>query len=189
MAKTLIKTLTADDDSELDFVDGTDDVVMDNTYDVYEFHFINMRGDTDREEFCFQVDVDGSTSYDQPITSTFFRAYHYEDDSGAVLAYYTYNDQVPADTVPQKLSMNPDFTEAESSVSGKLTLYAPSSGTYVKHFTAETVCRGDAGAEAFYAAHSVSAGYINTTTAIDKIEFTSDSGNLTAGVIKMFGVS
>ena len=40
-----------------------------------------------------------------------------------------------------------------------------------------------------YAAHAVSAGYINTATAIDKIEFTSDSGNLTAGVIKMFGVS
>jgi hypothetical protein len=189
MAKTLIKTLTASGDSELDFVDGTDDVVMDNTYDVYEFHFVNMRGDTDREEFCFQVDVDGSTSYDQPITSTFLRTYHYESDGGNSFSYYTYLDQVPADAVPQKLSMTPDYTETESSVSGKLTLYAPSSTTYQKHFTAESVCRGDAGGEAFYAAHAVSAGYISTTTAIDKIEFTCDNGNIDAGVIKMFGVS
>ena len=31
-AMTLIKTLTASADGTLDFVDGTDDVVLDNTY-------------------------------------------------------------------------------------------------------------------------------------------------------------
>ena len=38
-----IKKLTSDgSDDDLSFVDGTDDVVLDNTYPVYKFVFINI---------------------------------------------------------------------------------------------------------------------------------------------------
>ncbi len=57
MAKTLIKSLTASSSSSLDFVDGTSDVVMDNTYPVYEFHFVNMHPATDSVSFSFQVNA------------------------------------------------------------------------------------------------------------------------------------
>ncbi len=43
----LIKTLTASSSSTLSFVDGTSDVVLDNTYPIYLFKFINIHPATD----------------------------------------------------------------------------------------------------------------------------------------------
>ena len=44
---TLIKTLTASSSSTLSFVDGTSDVVLDSTYPIYVFKFINIHPQTD----------------------------------------------------------------------------------------------------------------------------------------------
>ncbi len=63
MAKTLIKTLTASSSSSLDFVDGTSDVVMDSTYPVYEFHFVNIHPATDNVDFSFQVNATDGADY------------------------------------------------------------------------------------------------------------------------------
>ena len=41
-AMTHIKTLTASSSSTLSFVDGSSDVVLDNTYPIYLFKFINI---------------------------------------------------------------------------------------------------------------------------------------------------
>ena len=41
-AMTLIKTITASSDSTISFVDGSSDVVLDSTYPVYMFKFINL---------------------------------------------------------------------------------------------------------------------------------------------------
>jgi hypothetical protein len=73
---------------------------------------------------------------------------------------------------------------ADNGCSGVLTLYAPSSTTYVKHFTsrAHSVNGGD------YSQDSFSAGYINDTTAIDEISFKFNSGNIDTGTIYMYGV-
>ena len=38
----LIKTLTASSSATLDFVDGSTDVVLDNTYPIYKLDFINI---------------------------------------------------------------------------------------------------------------------------------------------------
>ena len=73
----------------------------------------------------------------------------------------------------------------DQSVSGVLTLYAPSSTTYVKHFTATTQYSENRD----YSMNSYAAGYINVTAAIDEISFKYSSGNIDAGTIKMFGVS
>jgi hypothetical protein len=48
-AWTLIKTLTASSSATLSFVDGSSDVVLDNTYSVYLFQFINIHPQTDAE--------------------------------------------------------------------------------------------------------------------------------------------
>jgi hypothetical protein len=39
---TLIKTLTASSSATLSFVDGSSDVVLDSTYPIYVFKFINI---------------------------------------------------------------------------------------------------------------------------------------------------
>ena len=41
-AMILIKTLTASSSATLSFVDGTSDVVLDNTYPIYKFVFTNI---------------------------------------------------------------------------------------------------------------------------------------------------
>ena len=43
----LIKTLTASSSGTLSFVDGASSVVLDNTYPIYKFEFINIHPATD----------------------------------------------------------------------------------------------------------------------------------------------
>ena len=75
--------------------------------------------------------------------------------------------------------------DSDQSGAGVLTLYAPSSTTYVKHFVART----QYSQEGNYSMEYGTAGYINTTAAIDEISFKFASGNIDAGVIKMYGIA
>ena len=191
MAKTLIKSLTASSSASLAFVDGTSDVVMDNTYSVYEFHFVNIHLGTLNAELQFQVNStnDAGGGYDtSPITSTFFGAYNDESGGTPAVAYHGGHDIANAADTFQNLTYNQGAASGfdDSSMSGILTLYDPSSTTYVKHFTARTngMMSNPTSVDNF------AAGYINDYQyAIDEIKFQSSSGNIDAGVIKMFGVT
>ena len=50
-----IKTLTASSSGTLSFVDGSSDVVLDNTYRTYVFKFINIHGATENILFTFNL--------------------------------------------------------------------------------------------------------------------------------------
>lgn len=178
MAKTLIATATASASSSLSFTSG-----IDSTYDVYEFVFTNMHPATDNVTFQFQVNASGQTGFNETITSTYFRAKHNENDAATGLDYITAFDQ--AQGTSYQVLPNEVGADADQSTSGVLTLYAPSSTTYVKHFTARfnDAHPSDITMDCFIA------GYINTTSAIDEIDFKFSSGNIDAGTIKMFGVS
>ena len=180
MAKTLISTHAISDSATLDITSG-----IDNTYPVYEFIFVNIHpaSASAGEGFMFQVNADGASGFNETITSTAFRAYHTEDDATADLAYGTGQDQAQG-TGYQRLT---DYTSSQNDggASGILTLYDPSSTTYVKHFMATVQnMHGNAASSIWHIA-----GYINTTTAIDEISFKFDSGNIAAGTIYMYGVS
>ncbi len=176
MALTLISTHTASASATLDITSG-----IDSTYDSYEFHCVNMHP-ASSAYFQFQVNAAGETGFNEVITSTAFRAYHKEDDSATSLAYFTSGDQAQG-TAYQQIGIS--STDADQSTSGVLTLYAPSSTTYVKHF----VSRSNGSNILDYDQEWYVAGYINTTSAIDEISFNFSSGNIDAGTIKMFGVS
>mgnify|MGYP003134757014 CR=1 FL=1 len=183
MAKTLISTpldITTSD-TAVSTVDITSGIT--SSYPVYEFHFVNMHPETDGAKFKFQVNASGQTDFNEVITSTFWRAYHSEDDSSTSLGYYASWDQAEG-TALQYLTNNVG-NDDDQSTSGMLTLYAPSSITYVKHFVARNHVY--ASSDFSYDAHV--AGYINTTAAIDEIRLQFDPGNIDAGTIKMFGVS
>jgi len=179
-AHTLIATATASSSASLTFTSG-----IDSTYDVYEFQFINLHAATNSVYFQFQVNAtDGADYNDSAITSTFFAAYH-DEPSGtfAALSYEAGDDaaQSTSDIRLTKWVANGN----DESLSGKLTLYAPSSGTYVKHFMSRIANYKIEGATS----DTHVAGYINDTTAIDDIKFQMSSGNIDAGVIKMYGIS
>ena len=178
----LIKTLTADSDSTLDFVDGTSDVVLDNTYPIYLFTFNNMHPATDGAEFQFQANESGGSGYNETITSSHFDAYHGEDGTGATLSYMTGFDQAQGtsfETISRDVGNDND-----QATSGFLHLFNPSSTTYVKHYFSDfsNVINND------QAVHSLSAGYFNTTAAIDEIQFKYSSGNIDSGTIKLYGI-
>ena len=182
MALTLISTSTASASATLDITSGIDD-----TYSVYEFHFVNMHPATNQVDFTFQVNAHDRSSqltgFNETIQSTTFQSKHGEGDGGATVGYYTAYDQGNG-TAYQALNYETGY-DADQSVSGILTLYDPSDTTFVKHFQARTqTAQGDD-----FSVDWHTAGYINTTSAIDEISFKFDSGNIDAGVIKMFGVS
>ena len=179
---TFIKKLTASGSGTLSFVDGASSVVLDNTYKEYLFTFNNMHPASDN--VTFQVGFrDGSTDYDATKTTTFFRAYHLEDDSGAALEYVTAQDLAQS-TNFQSLTEGTGG-DNDQSCSGTLHLFNPSSTTFVKHFIA-TVNN----------AHAVNlsenvyvAGYCNVTAAIDAVQFKFSSGNIDAGDICLYGIA
>ena len=67
-AMTLIKTLTASSSSTVSFVHGSSDVVLDSTYPVYLFKFINMHPSVDNHIFEFQGNASGGSGYNETIT-------------------------------------------------------------------------------------------------------------------------
>ena len=178
MGLTYIASVTASASATLSFTTG-----IDATYNEYQFHMVNIHPATDLSEFLFQVNAAGATGFNETITSTFFWAYHNEADSAALLAYEGALDQAQG-TAYQYLQNNIG-NAADEATSGILTLYAPSSTTYVKHFTS----RMNAGQGTGYSVDTHIAGYINTTSAIDEISFKFSAGNIDDGTIKMFGVS
>ena len=178
-AMTLIKTLTASNSSTLSFVDGSASVVLDGTYDSYVFKFINIHGDTNDEAFTFNVSIDAGSNYNVAKTTTFFRTYHFEGDDDAALTYTAAFDLAQGtgfQDINHYLS-----SDSDESCSGELSLYNPSNTTFVKHFMSNTssAVEGDH--------NHYMAGYANTTSAVDAVQFKMDSGTFD-GVIKLYGI-
>ena len=74
---------------------------------------------------------------------------------------------------------------SDETCTGILTIFNPSSTTYVKHFIAvSSECsEGDPTIR-----NNFIAGYGNTTSAINAIQFKMASGNIDDGIIKLYGV-
>ena len=180
---TLIKTLTASGSGTLSFVDGAASVVLDGTYDSYVFKFINMHPSSDVANFQFNMSTDSGSNYNVTKTSTFFRSIHNESDSGALLSYQPAFDLAQG-TGFQDLSEQIGFDNDQAS-SGTLQLFNPSSTVFVKHFIGDFNCSS----ETDYSMRDLSAGYGNTTSAVDAIQFKMSSGNIDVGTIKMYGIT
>ena len=178
----LIKEQTASSSSSISFVHGTSSVVLDSTYPIYIFKFINMHPGTHDVLFMMNLSTDGGSNYNVAKTTTLFFATHGEDGSGGALTYYSAKDLAQG-TGYQTISLHPG-AENDESCSGELWLYNPSSTTFVKHFmsTFNTYYHGDKTYNTFCA------GYGNTTSAVNAISFKMESGNIDAGKIKLYGI-
>ena len=89
---TFIKKLTASSSATLSFVDGSDGVVLDDTYKEYLFTFKNIHPANNLVKFQFNLSTDGGSNYNVTKTTTFFQAYNAEPDNAAALGYSTGND-------------------------------------------------------------------------------------------------
>ena len=183
-ALTLIKTLTASSSATLSFVHGASDVVLDSTYPIYVFKFINIHPASDGEDFQFNMSIDSGSNYNVTKTSTWFYAYNSYAISGLVAVEYNASFDLAQGTGDQILTNNIG-NDNDQSASGSLFIYNPSSTTFVKHFIARTNIYHDSD----HTFDNYIAGYFNTTSAITGLDFKMSSGNIDSGVIKMYGIS
>ena len=181
-SKVHIKTLTASSSATLSFLHGTDGVVLDSTYPIYNFEFINIHPATNTAKLTFQGDTGTNTSYNQTITSTFFNSQHKEDGSGGSLGYESTHDQAQGsafqDITPGIGNLN------DENMNGELTIFSPSSDTFVKHFI--STVQSNYNLE--WSMNSYMAGYFNTTTPLTRFQFKMSSGNIDSGKIKLYGI-
>ena len=174
----LISTFTSDgSDATASFTSG-----IDSTYKEYMFVFNNIHAETDDKKFEFNVSIDGGSNYNVAKTTIFFEAYHDEGDSATALTYNTGTDL--AQGTGYQTLLNGLGNGNDESVSGFLKLYNPSSTTFVKHFisTLQGYNHGN------YSLNEFVAGYANTTSAINAVQFKMSSGEIQGGTIDLFGV-
>ena len=177
----LIKELTASSSATLSFVDGTDDVVLDNTYPTYLFKFYNIHPSA-AASFGINFSIDSGSNYNVAKTTTSFYAYHNEADSATLLGYRTAYDLAQG-TGSSPLGGDTMSTSNDECGDGFLHLFTPSDTTFVKHFISRFTPH-----YAAFAMDGFTAGYGNTTSAIDAVQFAMSSGNIDAGTIKLYGL-
>ena len=174
----LISTQTASSSSTISFTSG-----IDSTYKEYIFKFIDIHPSSDNVEFSFNGSADGGSNYNVTKTTTVFNAYHDEADSATNVGYRTSEDLAQS-TAFQTFQIDYGADNDQNGV-GTLHLFDPSNTTFVKHF----ISRSSNYHNADYAIDCYVAGYFNTTSAIDAIQFKMSSGNIDSGTIKMYGVT
>jgi hypothetical protein len=179
-----IKKQTASSSATISFVDGTSDVVLDNTYKEYLFTFKNIHPSA-QAAFSFNGSIDSGSNYNVAKTTTAFNAAHKEDDSGTNLGYESTYDLAQG-TGFQILDQENLATDNDNGLAGTLHLFNPSSTTFVKHFISRCPHNASSG---IWCNDTHVAGYFNTTSAIDAVQFKMASGNIDAGDICLYGIN
>jgi len=179
----LLETQTASSSGTISFTSN-----IDSTYKEYIFKFINVHPATNNTKLQFQSSTNSGSSYGITITSTAFFATHSEDGGTSSLSYDA-NDDLAQSTSFMPLSFDGIGNANDDNLSGMLQLFDPSNTTFVKHFIGTTnITRINTGQSQNYSLENFSAGYFNTTSAIDAVQFKMASGNIDSGTFKLYGV-
>jgi hypothetical protein len=173
----LISSQTASNSASISFTTG-----LNSTYKVYNFVFVNIHPATDNVNFTFNMSTDSGSNYNVTKTTTFFQSSHKEDGTGGVLGYETGLDLAQS-TAFQNITNN-GGNDNDQNCNGTLTLFNPSSTTYVKHFISNSsnYTGGDFNTNNFVA------GYGNTTSAVNAVRFQMSTGNIDAGTIYLYAI-
>jgi hypothetical protein len=170
----LISSQTASNSASISFTTG-----LDSTYKEYQFWLVNILPKSTSAKFYFNASTDGGSNYNVVKTTTLFRAYHDEADTAGEVTYVT-EDDLSQSTAFQEIGRDTGANSDENSC-GVITLFNPSSTTYAKHFISRNT------SSASYAFDHFVAGYFNTTSAINAIQFKFLSNNMD-GTILMYGI-
>jgi hypothetical protein len=174
---TLISSQTASASASISFTTG-----LDSTYKAYKFVFSNIHIATDGAEFTFNGSTDSGSNYNVTKTTTYFVAENDEAGAGGSLSYQTARD-LSQSTGFQDLGVDLGNDNDHAS-NGSLIIFNPSSTTYVKHF----ICTLQQSHQNDLSLVGYVAGYFNTTSAINAIQFKMNSGNIDAGTIYLYGI-
>ena len=155
---------------------------IDSTYKEYIFVINNFNPDTSADyDLRINFSIDGGSNYNVTKTTTAFRAYHFENDSAAVLQYSSGEDLAQS-TGNQTITGNVGYSGGDESASAIMRLFDPSNTTFVKHFmsVANRYSADPVSGQVFIG------GYANTTSAINAIQF--NAAAAFDATIDMYGV-
>ena len=187
---TFIKKITISSPvSSVQFVHGSGGVDF-TSYKEYLFTFNNLHPNSNSEpDIKMNFSTDGGSNYNVTKTSTGFYARHAENNDFASIAYEAAWGLAQS-TGNQLVGHNMEGADADGSLSGFVQLFNPSSTTFVKHYIGTVSYMHDypASWNQFFA------GYCNTTSAIDAVNFVGEyaegsSGNIDAGDICLYGIA
>ena len=181
----LISTQTASNSASISFTTG-----IDSTYKEYQFYFIDIHPRTDGVNFQFNLSTDSGSNYNVTKTSSVFVAHQREAGDSNALDY----DVVSSPTDLAQSTAFQSLTQAyltmtsagDGSGSGSMSLFNPASTTYVKHFIS-TMNHMSIDGPPPWTVNTFVAGYGNTTSACNALQFKMSSGNFD-GTILMYGI-
>ena len=173
----LLSTQTASTSSTVSFTSN-----IDSTYDSYVFKFYNIHPST-QSSFTFNMSTDSGSNYNVTKTTTYFHASNNEAGGSNEVAYQSPSDLAQS-TSFQRLQ-NFSASNDDDCCTGTLTIYNPSSTVFVKHFI--STFNSVSYTSTPYSIEAFVAGYGNTTSAVDAIQFKYESGTFD-GVIKLYGI-
>ena len=176
-----ISKATASASASIEFTSG-----IDSTYKEYVFYFVNCHPSNSPVPFTVNFSSDGGSNYNVTKTSAGFQAYHRENGTGGFLGYAS-SLHTAQSTGEQMIAGGSVVNNNDSGVSGSLQLFNPSSTTFVKHYM--TIANSFDTSSPPYTQNQFSAGYCNTTSAVNAVRFKFGSGNIDSGEILLFGVS
>jgi hypothetical protein len=175
-----ISKQTASSSASISFTSG-----IDSTYKEYVFYFVNIHAQTDQADFTMNFSTDSGSNYNVTKTTTVFEGFHKEDDSSTSLSYNDTED-IAQGTGFQNIA-NSVGNNNDDNCNGVFHLFNPSSSTFVKHFLIRMSQNYRVGQPAEIDWHV--AGYANTTSAINAVQFKFTSGNIDSGDILLYGVN
>ena len=161
---------------------------IDSTYKEYIFLLVNLHPNSNSEpDIKINFSADGGSNYNVAKTTTVFYADHNESGSSSGLQYLDID--LAQGTGGQYIGYNLEESDADSSLSGIVHLFNPSDTTFVKHFMINlNMMHLEPQSN-----HYQIAGYCNTTSAINAVNFTGEysegsSGNIDSGEIILYGI-
>tara|TARA_R100000655_G_scaffold90200_1_gene130752 strand:- start:650 stop:1285 length:636 start_codon:yes stop_codon:yes gene_type:complete len=180
----LIKTQTASSVSSVSFVHGSSDVVLDGTYPIYLFKVINMHPATDNVDLLLNFSSDSGSAYDRAKTTVKWGSFNNESDNDRFLGIESGRDLNNSTSDHKINSFGGDSADSDHGHCVEMYLFKPSDTTFSKHFLirAPQVNNGD------YIINAFDAGYINTSSAVNGVRFSFNSGNVDSGTFKLYGI-
>ena len=161
------------DVSSVEFTSG-----IDSTYDIYRITLLNVHIETDDKTIQMEFSTDGGSNWDAVSkVSTAFRVY------GDSTLTTSSEFDLSASTNPQGF-VKPG-NDADQAVSGEIMMYGFSDTTYMKHYVINAAY--SANNDTYFG--SVVYGICDTTSAINAVRFTMNSGNIDDGTFTLYGLT
>jgi hypothetical protein len=172
----LLSSQTASASATISFTTG-----IDSTYKEYQFWFIDIHPASNNVDLTMNFSTDSGSNYNVSKITTFAQAYHNEAGNDPSLSYNASHDMVGTGFAIIAKGMGNDN---DQTIAGSMKLFNPASTTFVKHF----IISNSNYSHNDYHNNFLIAGYGNTTSAINAVQFKMSSGNIDDGTILMYGI-